>query len=205
MHRARRRLVRSAIAAVGAATLLPTAGCGVFDGNDTVLLLGDSLTVLVSDEVKKAAPAGTDLEVSAEWGKRIDEEIDAARQLGADDPRQVIVNLGTNNVLQRYDVTASSSDLTTLLEAFDGSSCIHLVTINEHINRMGEDFAAGAVALNQEIRTIAQRRTNVDVVDWNQIVVDHAADGIMSDDGVHPNAAGVALLAEAYAAAIEDC
>lgn len=177
----------------------------MFGDNDTVLLLGDSLTVLVSDDVKKAAPAGTDLEVSAEWGKRIDEEIDAARQLGGDDPRQVIVNLGTNNVLQRYDVTASASDLTTLLDAFDGSSCIHLVTVNEHINRMGEDFAAGAVALNQEIRTIAQRRTNVDVIDWNQIVVDHAADGIMSDDSVHPNAAGVALLAEAYAAAIDDC
>ena len=103
------------------------------------------------------------------------------------------------------DQTASAADLTSMVETFDGASCIHLVTVNEHINRMGIDFSAEAVALNAEIRTIAQRRTNVDLIDWNRIVVEHAADGIMSDDSVHPNEAGVALLATAYADAIESC
>mgnify|MGYP000844150917 CR=1 FL=1 len=66
---------------------------------------------------------------------------------------------------------------------------------------LGGEYAA----INSAIREIAARRLDTDVIDWNQIVIDHAADNIMSEDTVHPNAAGVALLADAYLTAIRRC
>ena len=58
---------------------------------------------------------------------------------------------------------------------------------------------------NAKLREIAARRLNTHVIDWNQIVADHVADGIISEDSVHPTPAGVKLLADAYVGALRDC
>ena len=198
--------VRRAVGVAVALSLTGTAsGCGVFSSDDEVVLLGDSITVLIGDAVTKAAPDGIDIEVAGDWGKRADEQLGTARQLGDDDPAQVIVNLGTNNVLQRHDLTATANDLAAILDDFDGSGCLHLVTINEHITGMGQDFGPAATELNRQIRTLAERRLDTDVIDWNQIVVDHTADPVIADDGIHPNARGIELLAAAYVDAIGRC
>lgn len=188
-----------------ATTLLPTAGCSVFDGGTDVVLLGDSLTVLVVDQVKADAQPDHEVTSDATWGRRIDEQLDVAADIASKDPQQVIINLGTNNVLQRHDPTASVEDLGTLLDALEDVGCIHIVTVNEHIRRLGEDYSLEARAINDGIRTLAERRLDTDIIDWNQIVTDHLADGIISDDTVHPNPAGVDLLAAAYIDAIDSC
>lgn len=193
------------IAAFTTVALAASVGCGVFESGTAVVLIGDSLTVLTTDEVAAGAKPEFHIETNAEWGVRIDEELDPASEIAADDPDQVIINLGTNNVLQHYDTVSSGEDLSTLIDQFADARCVHLVTINEQIRHNGEDFSAVAAALNEEIRRIAARQLNTDVIDWNKIVVDNAANGIIDDDTVHPNPAGVALLADAYVQAIKSC
>ncbi|MFN8050512.1 MAG: SGNH/GDSL hydrolase family protein [Acidimicrobiales bacterium] len=200
----RHRVARRALALSAVALLLPTA-CGLLGSGKSVVLFGDSLTLLVTPGVVKAAGSDFDVTSTATWGLRIDEELDPAAKVAGSDPDQVVVNLGTNNVLQRHDTTASIEDLKALVDTFTDVRCVHLVTINEQINRLGEDFHSEAAAINSAIREIAARRLDTDVIDWNQIVIDHAADNIMSEDTVHPNAAGVALLADAYLTAIRRC
>jgi len=50
---------------------------------------------------------------------------------------------------------------------------------------------------------LAARRLNTSIIDWNKIIDENA--GIISDDLVHPNQAGVTLLSKAYLSALEDC
>ncbi|MEI2653585.1 MAG: GDSL-type esterase/lipase family protein [Microthrixaceae bacterium] len=197
---------RTALGALATVLLLtPLAGCGIVGGGNSVVLVGDSLTVLVSDQVAAEAKADYDIEVTATWGVRIDEELDPAAVAAESSPDQVIINIGTNNVLQRHDTTASAEDLAAMLDLFDDASCLHLVTVNERINRLGDDFGPDAAAFNAKLREIAARRLNTHVIDWNQIVADHVADGIISEDSVHPTPAGVKLLADAYVGALRDC
>lgn len=166
-------------------------------------LMGDSLTVLVGEDV--GAGLNEDVDVSATWGLRIDEELDPAAEIASDDPEQVVINLGTNNILQHHDTIASAEDLSAMLDIFEGVDCVHVVTINEQINWKGEDLGPPAAALNEQIRTLAGRRLNVSIIDWNQIVVDNAANDILDSDTVHPNPAGVELLTKAYVDAIKAC
>lgn len=184
-----------------AALALP--GCGLLDGGG-IVLVGDSLTMLVAEPVAAAAP-DLDIRRDADWGLRIDQEIASASEEATKDPDQVIINLGTNNVLQGHDPVASAQDLTTIVDEFDDVPCVHLVTINERMNRLGQDTSAAAASLNAQIRSLAETRPNVDLIDWNQIALDRAAEGLMDPDTVHPNSAGIAVLTEAYLAAIRSC
>lgn len=204
MTRRGRRLRALALVAVASITAA-TPACGVFGGSGTVVLFGDSLTVLVMKDVTNGAKPDIDVTTKGTWGLRIDELIDPAAEVAATDPDQVVVNLGTNNVLQRRDIVASNQDLDRLVEELSDVRCIHLVTVNEQIHHLGGDFTKEARALNDEIRRLAARRLNTTVIDWNQMVLDHAGDNIMDADTVHPNPAGITLLAAAYLEAIRAC
>jgi len=206
-RRAHRHRAYRSVAAVttSLASLALLSGCGVFDSGNTVAILGDSITVLSADAITKAVNGDFEVESTADWGVRIDEQIDPGASIADDDPVQVVVNLGTNNVLQDYDVVASAEDLAALLDQFDGADCIHLVTVNEQMSRPGLDLKPKAIALNEEIRRLAARRLDTDVIDWNQIIADHAGESILDADTIHPNAAGVALIAEAYRSSIASC
>lgn len=198
-----RRRRRATVTSLVAATAWLAGGCGLFSGGG-VVLVGDSLTMVVAEPVAAAAP---DLDVTrdADWGLRIDQEIASASAVARRDPDHVIINLGTNNVLQGHDLIASAMDLTTIVDEFDRVPCVHLVTINQQMQRLGQDTSAAATALNEHIRSLAATRPNVELIDWNQIVVDHAADGIMDPDTVHPNSVGVAMLTDAYVRAMRSC
>lgn len=205
-RRDRSTLQRCSAALVGVLTLImPLAGCGLIGSGNTVLLFGDSITVLVADTVKAEVGNRYHVEVSGTWGARIDEEADSAADLAGEDPAQVIINLGTNNLLQHHDITASIEDLSGILDTFSDVGCIHVVNLNEHINRLGEDLGPAAVAFNEKLRQLAARRLDTTVIDWNKIVVDNAAEGIMSDDGIHPNSKGLKVLAKAYSDALSNC
>lgn len=201
----RARLRRLLAIVMGTATLVPSAACGILGGGNDVMLLGDSLTVLVADEVTQSAKPDHTVDVSATWGLRIDEELDPAAKIASEDPAQVIINLGTNNILQHHDTTASAEDLSTMLDLLDGIRCVHVVTINEHINRLGENLGPAAAALNAQIRQLAARRLNVHVIDWNKIVTENLGNNILDPDTVHPNPEGVRLLTRAYLDAISSC
>ena len=169
-----------------------------------MVLVGDSLTMVVAEPVA-AAVADLDVTREADWGLRVDQGIASASAAATRDPDHVIINLGTNNVLQGHDPISSVMDLTTIVDEFDDVACVHIVTINERMQRLGQDTSAEAAALNDHIRSLAATRPNVEIIDWNQIALDHAAEGIMDPDTVHPNSAGVALLTDAYVRAMRAC
>lgn len=200
----RRRRPRGALTLALATAALALPSCGLFGGN-SIVLLGDSLTVLVHERFAADTDGTYDVKMSATWGLRIDEELDVAARVAADDPDQVVVNLGTNNVLQRYDSVASAEDLDTLVGQLSDVRCVHIVTVNEHISRLGEDYTAESTALNEAIRTVAARRLNTHVIDWNAILTERGTADLISEDGVHPNPAGVAALSAAYRDAVDDC
>lgn len=200
-----RRTIRSVVAALGAVALAPLPSCGLLGSGDSVALFGDSLTLLVADAVKAGADDEFSINVSGTWGLRVDELLDQAAEVSNSDPSQVVINLGTNNVLQHHDAVASAQDLASMLDQFADVPCVHVVTLNEHINRLGEDFAPDAAALNAQIRELAGRQLNTNVIDWNAIVTEHLAEGIISEDTVHPNSKGVELLADAYLDALRTC
>ena len=83
--------------------------------------------------------------------------------------------LGVNDVVQEVFIQVFRS-----LPNFRGESrfttWLHRVTVNEQIHHLGGDYRTEARALNDEIRRLAARRLNTTVIDWNQMVLDHAAD-----------------------------
>lgn len=201
----RRRIAPRLVTVATVSALLVASGCGLFTSGPRVVLLGDSLTVLTFDQMSRVADGDFTLELNATSGKRIDENLDAAELLAATNPPQVIINLGSNDILQRRDVNLVMADLETMIDQFADVSCLHLVTINEQMQPGAADYATSAQQVNDEIRQLAKRRLSTDVIDWNQIVIDNGFESVIGSDGIHPNDRGVELLADAYVAAMRTC
>lgn len=182
-----------------------TSGCGLFTSGPRVVLLGDSLTVLTFDEMSRVADGDFTLELNATAGKRIDENLDAADLLAATNPPQVVINLGSNDILQGRDVNLVMSDLETMVDQFANVGCLHIVTINEQLKPGPGAVATAAQQVNDQIRELAKRRLSTDIIDWNQIVVDNGFESVVGSDRIHPNDRGVELLADAYVAAMRAC
>ena len=179
------------------------------DDRPTVAIVGDSITdqgesVLTSD-------------LSEDWRLRIDgasgytiaEQLPAAEALGDRDPQQVIVNLGTNDVMKGDDLDQSAAALRQIVAAFPDAACIHLVNINQGIVLGGVSFAPRSAQLNRAMTEIAADDPRVEVLDWSRAVsadeaVNHS-DGPLLRDTVHPTTPGQHVLARIYADALAAC
>ncbi len=133
----------------------------------------------------------------------------AARTLAEGDPSQVIVNLGTNDVLQGLAISDSEAALRDVVAAFPRATCIHLVDVNEDMLVIGGDGSERARAVNEVIRRVAEEDARVDVVSWAGIVDQQLEagqpDGAILSDTIHPTTQGKTLLADAYAEALAAC
>jgi lysophospholipase L1-like esterase len=179
------------------------------DDRTTVAVVGDSIT--------ERGEAVLGQELSSHWRLRVDgrsgytvaEQLPAAEALAEGDPSQVVVNLGTNDVIQGHPAPRVDADLRELVGRFGAADCIHLVTINESMAVGGADLAAPAREVNQAIRTLASEDPRIDVVDWAGIVRDDEATGRsggpLLSDTVHPTERGKVVLAQAYGTALESC
>ncbi|MEZ5320607.1 MAG: GDSL-type esterase/lipase family protein [Microthrixaceae bacterium] len=194
---------KRASALFAGSVLALTSGCGWFRKAD-VILLGDSITKLIEEQVTRDV-GDHKVAIHADWGLRLDQVVDEADALGSDAPDQVIINLGTNNVLQGYDPVSSVEDLRTIVDAFDGSQCITIVTVNDHMTYRGRDLSAGAIRFNQGIVELAGSNPRISVLDWNRLLSEHRDENPISADTVHPDPTGVRLLAGAYRSAILRC
>jgi lysophospholipase L1-like esterase len=122
-------------------------------------------------------------------------------------PRQVIINLGTNDVARTSTVPEGLASIERMAAAFPDAACIHLVTLSESMVTFEDPIgpAQRAVELNKGLIDLAQRN-GYGLIRWDQIVADGVARGEpLTLDSIHPDGTGEARLADAYQAAVESC
>jgi lysophospholipase L1-like esterase len=175
----------------------------------TVAIVGDSITEQGTSVLTEDLTGGWHLRIDGRSGYTISQQVPAAQSLAAHDPHQVIVNLGTNDVMRADDLDQSAAILRQMVALFPAATCIHLVNINEGIVLGGTSFAALSSQLNQAIAAIAADDPRLDVLDWSAAVrADEAAghpDDPLLTDTVHPTRRGQHVLAALYADALAAC
>ncbi len=175
----------------------------------TVAIVGDSITEQGRDVLAGELSGEWQLKVDGEPGYTIEQQVPAARTLAESDPSQVIVNLGTNDVLQGVAISESEAALREVVAAFPRATCIHLVDVNEDMLVVGGDGPERARAVNEVIRRVAAEDARIDVVSWAGIVDQQLEagqpDGPILVDTIHPSQRGKELLTEAYAEALAAC
>jgi hypothetical protein len=191
-----------AVRAVGRRTPPPPVAAA------TVGYLGDSITDQAREPLVAELGADPDL-IKAISGIKIEMMAGPAMELAAANPTQVVINLGTNNVLAGSQVDGEVAALRGLIDRFPNARCVHLVTINDRMYAPDRDVNAGSRALNDQLRALAAADSRLRIVDWAKIVEDYDAagdpDGPVTTDTVHPAPAGQKLLLDAYRASIDSC
>lgn len=177
---------------------------------DSVAIIGDSITVLDSGEMQKQLAGEFRVTLRATLGIRTSEAMPTAQQLAAAHPRQVIIDLGSNDALKGTPVTQAVADLQAMVAMFAGADCIHMVDLNTHMVAMGRGpVAIEATQLNQAIADMAAKNSKIDVISWDAIVtrdIDaHPPKGTLTDDTVHPGPRGQKLLAEEADTVLNRC
>jgi lysophospholipase L1-like esterase len=164
-----------------------------------ILFVGDSVTYLSAEQVDQQLGA-EDPKVLARVGQTstdllplFTEEVD--RRVDADEGlQQVAILVGYNDVLKEEIDPTSIERFMTQADRFECAVWLALPTVPLH-----ED---GTSSWNELIHDEGGSHPNVHVVDdWSDAVASADAEEIL-DDGVHPNAAGAALLVETYTEAI---
>jgi hypothetical protein len=174
-----------------------------------IAYLGDSITDQSRDLLHTQLDADPKA-IVAVGGKRIEEMEPGAHLLERRRPEQVVINLGTNNVLQEDTLDHEASALQQVVDTFPQAQCIHIVTINESMYEPPKDLYHPAVALNDRIRAMAAADPRIHIVDWAGIVRDqdaaHDPSGPITYDNVHPTpAVGQHLLVDAEQRSIASC
>lgn len=171
-----------------------------------VLVLGDSITDRGQQALKDELGPTYSLSMDGKTSYRTDQQLPSAERWSTRAFEQVILNLGTNDVIQASGVDEGITNLTTMASLFPQATCVHIVTINEMIPPKASPTAArDAVALNERIRAMAAD-PRIRIVDWARIVADETAAGNEPTiDGVHPTEEGYEALAAAYEDSLATC
>lgn len=198
-----------AVGAVALALVLVGAAWRAVDTGPTVTFLGDSITVISADDISAALGRDYRPEFSAVIGIQTGQLLPAARTATRADPDQVVIDLGTNDVLQDAPLDQAAANLAELVSLFPRARCIQLVNINTNMARVGRSFRARAVLLNAAIDRLGATDRRINVIDWNSMMsADVAANppvGSLTSDTIHPVPAGRTALARAIRAALDRC
>jgi hypothetical protein len=175
----------------------------------TIALIGDSITDQTRLWFTAELEPSYKVSLVAEPGRTIDQLLPAAQEAAAQKPTQVIVNLGSNDVLTGIPLEESVAALKKMVDAFPKETCVHLVTVNESFFLMFRvDLRDHATALNNEMIRLANDR-GFHIIDWAQRVRDYyasgAPEGQLTADTVHPTDLGKRMLADEYRAAADLC
>ncbi len=201
---ARRSPVRVAIALTAGVALV----LAVFVvARPSVLILGDSIIEWGAGPLDASMRWQYRTQVVGHAGFRADElvPVAAAQRDGA--PDRVVLDIGTNDALQRWPVGQTEVALRALVDTFPAPRCLVLTTVNEHLDVTG-DARPAARQINERLRAIATARGAV-IADWSAAVgADLAAGspgGSLTIDLVHPSPAGYATLARLFDDALARC
>jgi lysophospholipase L1-like esterase len=188
------------------AGLVAVPGCALFDDREPVAIIGDSITWGAASRIDPVLGRQWRVDVRAVPGATIGDMVETAGWMGRRAPQQLVVNLGSNDVMKGVPIEQSVADFEQLLDQFPTVSCVHLVTINNAMYNQVEGYyyTEGSLATNAALAEAASRR-GVDIVDWNKALADAEASGgpPMLIDTVHPTDAGVELLVSLYGEALE--
>lgn len=175
---------------------------------DDVALVGDSITEQSEATFHATLEPEYHLRVRGRGGYRIEEMEPYAIELATAKPEQVIINLGTNDVLDDWPVDKAVTALNRMIKDFAGARCLHLVTINESFyNEKLPDLGQRAAVFNLELRRIATAN-RIDVIDWSAAVIADGTDnsaGPITSDTVHPTERGRKVLSDLYRTALDKC
>lgn len=166
-----------------------------------VAVIGDSITVFATPAVGQELHGSARLDVRAEMGRRIDEMLPALTQAIAAHPHAVVVDLGTNDVLQAQTHPAWQPGFVRMVALLSSVPCVGITTINTGVEG---PIAVPSVAedINAAISAAVRRHANFHVIDWNAAV--HAPGGaaLLIPDHVHPTSAGSMRLASLIRAVV---
>lgn len=177
------------------------------DDRPVVGFLGDSITFQATTALEDRVPDTWRSDVRATSGATIADMAAQAARMGAEQPEAVIVNLGTNDVMQAFPPEKSAADLDLLLDQLGDPSCVVLVTVHENIVTEQDGVLADRVrATNAALAEVADRR-GVRVVDWTAHLAAAGAVPGTPDlliDTVHLSDAGIDNLVGLYLDTLAD-
>jgi len=175
------------------------------EGTHTVVVLGDSITVLARDSLREALGARYRTKIAALTGEGfgggpLTSSLDAgepllqqaAAEYGADSPDVVVLALGTNDAWQPSLVLDDALDGMTFIVSQFPASCIVAVEIAASSDADGYDEVE-AGALNDALAGIGDE------------VVPALTAAETRPDRIHPNDRGVYGFVERVASAVDRC
>ena len=157
---------------------LALGGCSA-DGRN-VSVVGDSITVLSQEELSREL-VGADLEIDAVLGLSFATGAAAIQHAAERRDTTVIVALGTNNLVDGWD-QRDADEVVFVLGLVDAKHTLWVIPSNDDGHLLEAVQAAGIRAIR-----------------WDQ----HVRPEWLQPDGVHPNQAGQAALAELVASAMD--
>lgn len=181
--------------------LASVAGCGLFDDRPPVAIIGDSITWQASSPLASTVGRKFAVDVRAVPGASIADMVERASRMGRRAPEQLVVNLGTNDVVRNVPAAQSAADLEVLLDQFPTVKCIHVVTVHDQMFNLidGVYYTDRSQATNRALETVAAQR-GASVINWNAALAMAAASGTpdLLSDTVHLTGDGIALLVSLY-------
>ena len=192
-------------------TALVATGCS--NTGDSVAVVGDSITALDQTAMDEQLGSDYELVVTGNFGKTVAEVMPEATVLAQRDYDQVIINLGTTDVLKDLDVGTSMDAMRQMIALFDSAECIHLVNINEHMVVQDSTAASRttqAATFNTALEELATTDRRLSIIDWNEVAAGALDDqdppvSSLTEDSIHPTADGNTELNQLYASALSGC
>jgi lysophospholipase L1-like esterase len=197
-----------------AATALAAVGCSPSAGQEAgpqdVVIIGDSITHLAQDEVARREGSRYDFTIRATNEATSARMLDEAEALGNRQPRQLIINLGTNDINKDIAEEETIANVRAIADLFESADCIHIVTLNEHIVSYERPvLAARAEQMNDRFQQLIEEDGDFQMIDWNLEIERYIAtgqpEGPLLFDTVHPTEVGQRVLADLYTEALESC
>ena len=212
MSAARGRRAAAIVAVVAVLVVVVVVLVGRVQSRPLVVLAGDSITELNAGALAGSVDGtfgigGHDVAVVARSGATAAAMEPDVVATAADEPRQVVINLGTNDVVRTRDVAGALASIERMAAAFPSAACVHLVTLSESMVSFEDAAGPGprAAELNQAIIELAAQH-GYRLIRWDELVAAGAARSEpLTVDSIHPDGVGVDELAEAYRTAIESC
>ncbi|MGI9578477.1 MAG: SGNH/GDSL hydrolase family protein [Microthrixaceae bacterium] len=177
--------------------------------DDAVVVLGDSITEFGQDHLRNALGEEYQLTVDGSFGARTGDRIEVAAAIAATGLNQVVVNLGTNDVVVGTPLDKVRDDMDTLLGHLDAVECVHVVTVGENLVSDGLPLPRAGEAVNAELADVVSSHPNAQLLYWDRVqaaaAVRRGDPQALLHDGIHPDGDGLTVLAEGYRGVLGDC
>jgi hypothetical protein len=178
-------------------------GASADEAKPRVLVLGDSITDHGQRELRDTIGPLYALSIEGQDNFRVDEQLPAAQRWATREFRHLVINLGTNDIVQGWPLDATAASLEELVALFPDVPCVHLTTVALDL---GSARSEQARALNEAIDAMASQDRRIHIVDWAEVVASAQDRGQeLTSDGVHPTDEGQRLLADAYEESMMEC